>query len=183
MGRLMGRRPDPTLAIARAARRHLGPGEHVLAAIYAQRPGTLRAGLSGGASGAVGATAGLPPRLPDDEDQGPWLRDAAQIGLDDAMARRTIWLAIALTQSRLLLLRRSRLTRRPREVIAVWPLRDVDRIDVPRNGSVLTIHRAGAALRLDLPQAHRFLPEVYRDLPTRLAHAQAEQTRQRGSAD
>ncbi|HLV58307.1 MAG TPA: hypothetical protein VKY81_05480 [Natronosporangium sp.] len=88
-------------------------------------------------------------------------------------------LAVALTPSRLLLVRRSRLTRRPREVVAAWPVLEVDRVEVPRNGSTLTIHRAGAALSLEPPQAHRSLPDVYRDLPERLARAQADQKRQR----
>lgn len=171
MARLMGRRPDPTPRMARAARRHLPHGETVLAGVQVQRPGTLQAALAGGVSGATGTTPGLLPRLTDDDRS--WVRAAAEFGIDPPLAQRAIYLALVLTPSRLLLLRRSRLTRRVREPLAVWPVADVDRIEVPRGGGTLTIHRAGAALRLELPLAHRFLPEVYRELPALLARAQA----------
>ena len=144
----------------------------MLAGVQVQRPGTLQAALAGGVSGATGTTPGLLPRLTDDDRS--WVRAAAEFGIDPALAQRAIYLALVLTPSRLLLLRRSRLTRRVREPLAVRPVADVDRIEVPRGGR----HphdppRRGGAAGLELPLAHRFLPEVHRELPALLARAQA----------
>lgn len=183
MGRLMGRRPDPTPHVARAARRLLAPGEPVLAAVHVARPGTGQAELLAGASGAVrGAIQStLPPRIQGDDGFDEWLRQATGFGLAPDIARKAIHLTVVLTPGRVLLVRRSSLTRRPKEVIAAWSVLDIDRIEVPRNGNRLTLHRDGASLTLELPQAHRFLPDVYRDLPARLARAQEEERRRRST--
>ena len=51
---------------------------------------------------------------------------------------------------------------------------DVDRIVVPRGSSTLRIVRGETELLLELPLAHKFLPEVYRELPAILDRARAE---------
>ena len=174
MGRLIGKRPDDTRPIAKRVARYLEPGEEVLAGVHLQQPGTMSAELQTGASAAVGATMALPPRLPDGdpEQERTWRRQADAAGLEEATVKRAHWVYLVLTSSRLLLLRRSRLLRwQPRELIAAWPVEEIERIEVPRNGAGLTIHHAGGSLTLELPQAHKFLPQVYRDLPA--IHAEA----------
>lgn len=164
----MGKRPDDTARIAKRIAQHLEPGERVVAAVHLQKPGTLEAGMQVGASAAVGATMGLPPRFPDGDpgEERAWRDETTGAGLDEEAARKAHWVYLVLTSSRLLLIRRSRFLRwRPREVIAAWPLREIERIEVPRNGSAATIHHRAGALTFELPQAHKFLPQVYRDLP------------------
>ncbi|MFP4513836.1 MAG: hypothetical protein ACLFRV_12885 [Acidimicrobiales bacterium] len=166
----MRRRRDPTPAITRAARDHLLPGEEVVAGVHVQMPGTNGAAMSGAASGAVGATLDLPPSVGHSDDEGVqrWRSAAVAMGVDPEAARRMIWSALALTTSRLLVLRRSRLSRRVVGAGAAWPVGEVE-IVVPRQGSTLTIHRRELSLPFELPTAHKFLPEVYRELPERLA--------------
>lgn len=178
MGRLFGKRPDPTAGVSKGVRKYLAPEETVVAGVYLQRPGTATASLQGGASGAVGATVDLPPSVPRDLDPQTrdWFIQANELGIEMALAKRAVWLSVALTGSRLLLARRSRLTRRHRELIGKWPIEQVERIEVPRNGSTVAIHmRDGNELTLELPQAHRFLPQVYRDLPAIHGHVTTSQ--------
>lgn len=167
MGRLIGKRPDATAAIAKAIRGHLQPGEQVLAGVYVQRPGTTNAQAAGGSSAGIAGALGTGPTFRHGRDgtDERWLAQTAALGLEVDVARRSVFLSLALTTSRLLLVRRSRLTRRPREAIAAWPIPELDGIAVPRNGSTLVIRRAADELILELPQAHRFLPQVYRDIP------------------
>lgn len=167
MGRLIGKRPDPTGAIAKAVRDHLDPGERVLAGVYVQQPGTLGAEMSGGVNAGLAGALGTPisfSREPDPEHL-TWLEQTGRLGVDEGVAKRSIYLSLALTSSRLLVLRRSRLTRRTRELIAGWPLSEIDGLEVPRNREIIQVRVAGTVLTFELPHAHRFLPQVYRDLP------------------
>lgn len=175
MGRLFGRRPDLTQAIAPAVQGHLTPGERVLAAVHVQRPGTTSAGTSAAVSGAVSGSVDLPPSFAGEEydADGSWARTLTSMGVEPGIAGRAVWLTLVLTTTRLLLLRRSRLTGRLRELAGSWSLRDVERLDVPRRGNALTIHGGTTALELELPQAHRFLPDVYRELPSRFQEARS----------
>ncbi len=186
MGRLMGRRPDPTRSVSRAVRRLLVPGEPVLAAVHVQRPGVFRASLLAGASGAIRGAIGstLAPRVPDDDGaREAWLTEAKEFGLARDIAEKSAYLTVVLTPGRVLLMRRSPLTLRPKEVIAAWSVLDIERIEVPRNGSRLILHKADTSLAFELPQAHKFLPDVYRELPARLAAAQEEERRRRSVID
>lgn len=170
MGRLIGKRPDDTRLIAKRIAEHLEPGEHVLAGVQLQRPGTFTAELEAGVSGAVNANFDLPPNFRDADPamEEAWREQTATARVDAETAKRAIWVYLVLTSSRLLLVRRSRLLRwRPREVIAAWPLEEIERIEVPRNGDRVTVHHGVAgSLDFELPQAHKFLPQVYRDLPS-----------------
>lgn len=170
----MRRRRDPTPAITRAVRDHLSPGEEVVAGVHVQMPGTNSAAMTGAVSGAVGATVDLPPSLGDSDDEGVrrWRGAAVAMGVDPEAVSRMIWSALALTTSRLLVLRRSRLTRRVVGVAAAWPVGEIE-VTVPRQGSTLTIHRGEMTLPFELPNAHKFLPDVYRELPQRLAEVRA----------
>lgn len=131
--------------------------------------------MEGATSGAVGATVGNAFSFSRD-DPGPWLRVTGEFGIEPGIARRAVWLTIVLTNERLLLVRRSRLTKGLREVAGAWSLREIERIEVPRNGNSLTIHKPDAALRLELPHLHKFLPDVYRELPARFAEARDAQS-------
>jgi hypothetical protein len=174
MGRLVGRRPDHTASIARALRSELAPGEQVVAGVYVQVPGVNEAAMSGGASGAVAAATGSGVAFRDvDGDQPAWVAAAGAMGIAPDDARRMTWSALALTTSRLLVARRSRLTRRVAGVVAAWPVGEIERIEVPRQREALTIHRGDRSLDFELPAAHKFLPDVYRELPTRLAEVRA----------
>ncbi len=167
MGRILGRRPDRTTAIARAVEGRLEVGERVIAGVDVQSPGTIGAGIAGGAGGAVAGALDTGPTVsrggsaPHDR----WMREATAIDIDGRAASRAVWMIMVLTTRRLVLIRRSRLTRRPREILAAWHLDDVDALRVPRGGSSITIAVGGVSLRLELPTAHRFLPDVYRELP------------------
>lgn len=180
MGRLWGTRPDPTARIARAVRRLLEADEPVLAGIDVQSPGAGTAGLAG-QSAAIGPAIGAPTTVEfsgGEEEHAEWLREAGAMGIDPVTAGRSVWMHLVLTESRLVLVRRSRLTRRPVDVVGAWPVADVSRVEVPRNGSTVTVHRGEDRLRLELALAHKFLPDVYRDLPARLAGVQ-ERARRR----
>src|SRR5690606_34654610 len=124
LGRLMGKRPDRTDAIGRAIRRHLNDDERVLAAVDVQRPGTMEAAQSAGVDGALVGAVDAPFSVTDlpDPMSGPWGRQTAELGIEDRVSKRAIWLHLVVTTSRVLLVRRSRLTRRPREVVAAWPI-------------------------------------------------------------
>lgn len=171
MGRLMGRRPDETERIARRAAQFLDVNERVIAGVYLQRPGTTEAQLEGGSSAAVTAAVGVTAyTIPGDDGPREWVQRLESFGVDPGVARRAIRIALVLTDSRLLLLRRgSTLTWRLPEVVAAWSLSDVDEVRVPRNGSTLVLVAGGRELVLELPQAHKFLPQVYRDLPKLVA--------------
>src|SRR5690606_35435438 len=134
MGRLFGRRPDHTAAIARSLGDDLLPGERVLAAVDVQTPGTLSAGLRGGASGATAAASGgLGVTFgTDDPKRITWITEATSNGIDLDVARSLVWLAVALTSDRLIVVRRSRLSRRPAGIVVAWPLDEIQRIEVPR---------------------------------------------------
>ncbi len=167
MGRFFGRRPDRTPAISRAVRDHLEPGEEVLAGVDVQVPGTNSAALQGGVSGATGAAAGgVPPSFAGDGTQhAGWVADATSMDIDPAVATTLVWAALALTSSRLVLLRRSRLTRRVAGLVAAWPIGEIDRIEVPRQGRRLTVHRGDRALTFEIALEHKFRPAVYNELP------------------
>ena len=172
---LFGKRADPTRKIARAVRRFLAPDETVLAGLYVQRPGTFAAELSGavngGVAGAVGNSSFVSGGAKDPKTN-EWLKLVGELGVDPTLAQRTVRMYFVLTDRRFWLIRRSRLTGRPRELLAAWPLSDFERIRVHRTSRDLRLTIAGVDdLRLELPNAHRFLPEVYRDVPTRLAAA------------
>lgn len=174
MGRLIGKRPDDTRRIARRISRFLEPGEQVLAAIHVQRPGTLSAGLQGGASGAVGATVDAPPTPPeaDGKQSKAWQEQTERAGIGVEEARRSTRLYLVLTASRLMLVRRSRLLQwRPREVVAAWTLEEIDRIRVSPHRQAVTIDRGTGSMTFEFPVALKFLPDVYRELPTIHDHA------------
>ena len=175
MGRFFGRRPDRTQAIGRAARRHLTTDEQVIAGVDVQRPGTTSAALQGGTSGAVGSAVGnLPPTFTGGEmEASTWVVEATAAGIDERQARRIVWASLLLTSSRLMVLRRSRLSGKVKEPIFEWPIDEVERIDVPRNGDSITIQLADRSIRFELPLDHKFLPAVYRELPKRLASVKA----------
>lgn len=175
MGRLIGRKPDPTPAVAKAVRPHLEPGERVLAGVHLQQPGTTAAQMSGAAGGAVAGAleTGVRFERETDPEHRTWREQAAAFGIDATVAQRAVFVSLALTTSRLLLVRRSRLTRRPREVIAAWPLAELDAIAVPRNATTLRVRRGADELTFELPHPHRFLAPVYRELPQRFARAAA----------
>lgn len=169
-------RRDPTESIARALRRFLEPEEGVLAAVAVQTPGTNAAAIEGAGSGAVAAAmdTGMSTSSAGAGKHAVWLEQAQRVGIDAKGASGATWLHLALTEGRVLLARRSRLTGRPRVLLAAWPVGDVDSLEVPRNGSSLTITVDGEPLRLELPRAHKFLPNVYRELPKRWERARAE---------
>lgn len=166
-------RRDPTESIAKALRRHLEPGESVLAAVAVQTPGTNAAAIEGAGSGAVASAmdTGLSTSSAGAGKHAVWLEQAQRVGIDASAASGATWLHVALTGGRVLLARRSRLTGRPRVLLAAWSLGVVEAIEVPRNGSSLTITVEGEPLRLELPKAHKFLPNVYRELAARLTKA------------
>lgn len=188
MGRLFGRRPDPTPAIRRAVNRFLEPGEEVLAGVYVQSPGTNEAAMEASASAGINSAIGFHGAKFSSDDTGKkWTEDVVRShGIDPDVARRTVFVTVALTNSRVLLIRRSRVTRRRgREVFASWPLAEVERIAVPRGGSTLRIIRGDAELRFELPLAIKFLDKVYTELPRLFERAQADLDRSRptGAAD
>lgn len=179
MGRFFGRRPDPTPAVRRALRGRVLPAdEDVLAGVYVQRPGTDQAARDVATSAAIGSSTGIHGATFSTQGGAAWDRWAQDaVGPHQAGAaahRSAIWFVLAVTTKRLVLVRRSRLTRRPRDIFAAWPLTDVDRIVVPRGSSTLRIVRGETELLLELPLAHKFLPEVYRELPAILDRARAE---------
>lgn len=178
MGRSMGRRPDPTDALARAVRRHLESGEDVRAGVYAQRPGSFAAAMEGGASGAIAGALDAPMSFRASDDDGPgeaWRDELVHLGADRDVARRTVHVAVVLTSRRLFVLRRSNLTRRVRQPLVVLPVETVEGIDVSTRSTALVIRSTSGPVHLELPQAHRFLPDVYRDLPSRLREVREEQ--------
>lgn len=181
MGRFIGRRPDETARLARRVAGHLEPGEEVIAAVLLQRPGTLSAEVKGATSGAVtgaiGGTAYAPGRedAEDRADRAGWVAQCEALGVDRALAERTIHSALVLTTARVLVVRRSSLTRRLGEPIGAWPVTEAH-VDVPRGEQTLTLRVGDAPLRFELPQAHRFLPDVYRELPALVARARAQAT-------
>lgn len=179
MGQFFGRRPDPTPSIRRALRRRfLESGEEVLAGVYLQTPGTISAGIAGGTSAGIGSATGVHGATFSrgrDPKVVKWEEEAVRLhAVDPGVAKRTIWVALALTRSRLLLVRRSAVLRRPREMFASWPLPEVDSIKVPRNGSSLRIVRGGAELKFELPNGLKFLSEVYAELPAMFERAKAD---------
>lgn len=171
MGRYFGRRPDRTEAYARAVRGALGPGEEVVAGVDVQTPGTtsaaLQGGLSAGTAGAIGSTAVTFRDGEDSPDR--WSVEAVAMGLDLEAARPVVWAGVVLTSSRLLLVLRSRFTRRVTGVVGHWPVAEIDRIEVPRRSRRLTVHRGGRQLTFELALDHRFRPSVYDELDDRLA--------------
>lgn len=174
MGRLIGKRPDDTRRIAKRVDRFLKPGEEVLAGVHLQQPGTFSAEMQSGTSAAVGAAMDLPPTFPEDDpnQERTWRGQTGSVGIDEATAKRSMFVYLVITSSRLLILRRSRLLRwRPREVIAAWPLAEIERVEVPHNGERVTVRHGAGFLTFELPQTHKFLPQVYRDLPA--LHEQA----------
>lgn len=175
MGRLFGRRPDRTAAIARALRRHLAPGEVVLAGVDVQTPGTMRAALQGGTSGATGAAVGnLPPKFgPDGPERARWIDEATAMGIDADAAGKVVWAAVALTSTRLIVLGRSRLRRRVTGILAAWPVEEIDRVEVPRREQRLTISRAGRELTFEIALGHKFRPATYDELATLLDTAKS----------
>ena len=60
-----------------------------------------------------------------------------------------------------------------RELLAAWPADELDRVTVPRRGNSLRIFREGVGLRWELPNDHRFIAHVYRDLPEIFTEVQA----------
>jgi len=153
----------------------LAPDETVLAGLHVQRPGTFAAELIGGLNGAVAGAVGNSSFVSGgakDPKTNEWLNHAAELGIDPALAQRTLRMYFVLTDRRLVLIRRSRLTGRPRELLATWPLIELERIRVHRGSRDFRLTIAGVdGLRLELPNDHRFLPGAYREVPKRLAAA------------
>lgn len=180
IAKAFGRWGDDTATITRRIAHHLAPEEEVLAAVYVRRPGTAGASLEAGTRGAISSAAGADGGVTsvraartDDPAFLRWIRQAESFGLEAQVARRAIKLIVAVTSTRLLLLRQAYASGRVRELIAAWALSDIEKIAVPRGSASLTIYRAGSELRLELPNAHRFLAPVYRDLPNVVKKAQA----------
>ena len=184
MGRFFGRRPDPTPAVRRALRRRfLDLDEEVLAGVFVQRPGTNSAATSGAGDAGVSATTGVYAASSGGQDEdGKWLEWGAAAGnlpgVDPVVAKRAIFLTLALTDTRLLLVRRSRVLRgRHREVFASWLLMEIDQIKVPSRGSTLSITRGSVDLVFELPLNLKFLDPVYVELPTIFNSAQTHARR------
>lgn len=175
MGRFFGKRPDLTTEIAGSIRTELLSGESVLAGVHVQRPGTNANAISGAASGAVVGALGTPPTIPggDPEGTAEWRQEAERAGSDADSTAKAVWLILVITTKRVLLIRRSRLTGKPRGILAAWPVSRVAGIRVPRSGSSVHVDLEGASLQLELPVAHKFLPDVYRNLPKHLEDARA----------
>lgn len=176
MGKFFGKRPDRTTQIARAIASELTPSESVLAGVHVQRPGTTASAVAGGASGAVAGALSAPMTFPDGGGAGAdtWRREAEQAGSDSDGVAKAIWLILVITTERVLLIRRSRLSGRPKGILAEWPLSHVEGIRVPRNGTSVHVVLQGTSLELELPLAHGFLPDVYRKLPALLQQARKE---------
>lgn len=114
-------------------------------------------------------------RIPDDRGARAWSEELVELhGVDPAVASRTIWVTVALTSTRLLLVRRSRSTGRPREELASWPLSEVDHLTVSRVSGTLRIGRSRAELAFELPLAPKFLDSVYFRLPDLFDQARSE---------
>src|SRR5690606_16456922 len=175
MGTFFGKRPDRTAAIARSIASSLEPGETVLAAVHVQRPGTLASAMSGAASGAVAGALGTGVAFSGDgsAQTTEWRQTAERAGVDAECLQKAVWLILALTTRRLLLVRRSRLTGRPKGVLAAWPVHQVKALRVPPNGDTIDVELEGVTLALELPLAHKFLPDVYLQLPALLDQARA----------
>lgn len=177
LAKAFGRWGDDTEKIARQISGFLDPGEEVLAAVYVQRPGTRSARIQGGASGATAGAIGA--------DTGNFafsIRDGAAepattgqkhgaAGVDPRRGREAIKLIFALTPARALLVGRSYLTGRVGDLLAAWPLREIEEVNVPQNGNSLRIVVAGTEVHCELPNDHRFIAQVYRDLPRIFAEA------------
>jgi len=166
---------DPTPRIAAALQRGvLAADEVVHLAVPVQRPGTfgaqLESGVRAGTSGALGTQ--VYSTKSDAVDTTGWNRWAAELverhGADPQAARQAIRLYLALTDQRILVVRRHYLTGGPREVLISWPLADVDRVAVSAARQALTLTRGEAELRLELPKSLKHLPAVYRELPKAL---------------
>lgn len=178
MGRFFGKRPDRTAEIARSISSDLEPGEIVLAGVQVQRPGTTASGMSGAVDGAVTGALGTAISFRDDDGKtvSEWQQAAGAAGAATEKLTKAIWLILALTTQRLVLMRRSRLTGKPAGVLAAWPVDQIAAIRVPRNGDFIHVDLDGTTLTLELPQAHKFLPDVYRRLPELLARARENPT-------
>lgn len=172
---VLARYPDDTTMIARRIAHYLEPGETVLAAVFVQSPGTISAQIQGGTSAAgsaaLGHYGGDSPG--DDKRHALWKQQFEQLGIDPELAQRTTKVVVAVTTSRLLLVRRGGATGRMRELLVAWPAGEVDRVTVPRRGNSLRIFRDGNELRCELPNEHRFIADVYRELPGIFAEVQA----------
>lgn len=174
MGLFFGRRPDRTASIARGVRGHLASGEEVIAGVHVQVPGTLAAGMAGAASGAQAGALDVAVTLSDagGAEGARWRQEAAEVGYVDRRPSRGM-LLLVLTTARVLLVHRSLFLGRALNLAGNWPIAAVDRIEVPSNGSSLKLRfTSGADLILELPHAHRFLPDVYRALPQLLRRCQ-----------
>lgn len=144
----------------------------MLAGVYVQRPGTNHATIGGAGNAGVSATTGVyAASSGNKEEDSKWLKwgTAAEKlpGVDPVVVKRTIFLTLALTDTRLLLVRRSRVLRgRHRELFASWLLTEIDQIKVPRGGSTVSIARGSANLVFELPLSLKFLHRVYVELPS-----------------
>lgn len=180
VGRFLGKRPDPTAKVTRAAGRYLEPEEQVFSALYVQQPGTATAEFSAAAGGASAGAAGIATSFNSsagvDRKTAQWLKVTAELGVDPVVARRTLRMFFVLTDARMVLIRRSRLTLRPKELVGAWPINDVERIRVHKGSRDLRITLAASELRLELPADHRFLPDAYREVTSQLAAAKVAQT-------
>lgn len=172
LAKAFGRWGDDTKRIARQMKQYLDAGETVIAAVYLQRPGTTNASVQGGAAGAttgaVGADTGIYSSAPfrrRDPHIDRWVDETGAMGVEPQVARRAIKLALAVTKSRLVLAYRSYVTGRVQGVLVAWPLERVEAVVVPRRERSLTITADNADLRCELPNEHRFIADVYRDLP------------------
>ncbi len=174
MGRIFGRKPDKTRSIARFAARYLPDGEEVLAGVDVQTPGTWAEAMQASADAGVSAATGVYTfSVADDDKRSGWQPEAGAAGIDPTVARRLVFATLALTPERLLLLRRSKPTRRLIDMVTQWPLDQIERIEVPRQSERLTIHFTDSSLTWELPFARKFLPAVYDELPKLLAEAKA----------
>lgn len=178
MGRFFGRRPDRTDVIARAVEHHLLPGESVVAGVDVQSAGTTSAGLQGGASAGVAAAVGAGPTFRGGEDEHEdWMSESAAVGIDPDVARTLVWVSLALTTHRLLVIRRSKLTGRLKEPVAQWPVAAIDRIIVPRQSNRLSVVLGDRTVDFEIEVADKFRPDVFRELPARLEAVKANAQR------
>lgn len=174
MGRFFGRRPDRTQKIAGAIRGHLEEGERVVAAVDVQTPGTLGAAFEGAASGAVSGAADVPISfVGESEDRNAWLAESVPIVGADA-ARRLVYASLALTTSRLLVLSRGKVTRRIGDLVAEWPVDEIEWIRYSGNSHEMVIHLHGRTLTFEVELAPKFLPPVYRELPRHLEQVKSQ---------
>lgn len=152
---------DRTKAITSAIGSQLSEGEAVLGAVSVALPGV-------GAARIVSAGRVADGHFPAQAGVDHIAREgAAAFGIDGLQFH------LVVTDARLLLVRRS-VFGRAKQVVLVLPLGEVAAFRLPRASQTYVLeHIDGRSLKLELPKAPKFLPEVYTALPARFRDARA----------